>query len=376
MAYEPKSLRPFLLERYFARFEFTTRFLLASSDCEALSLAELLELGDDADRAAWSGLKLGYTESPGLQELRVRVAAGYPGLTADEVVTAAPEEAIYLLGRAVIRPGDRVIVTFPGYQSLYEIASAVGAHVERWTPEETASGWWFDPGRLESLAKGGASAIVVNFPHNPTGALPSPAEWARVVATAERAGALLVSDEMYRGLEYDPARRLVPAAAATERGVSVAGLSKAYGLPGLRVGWLATRESSVLAAVQAYKDYTTICASAPSERLAVVALKNAERLIGRCRAIVAANRPLLEAFLSRQAQRFSWRPPLAGPIAFARFQPGEASAFCERLALSAGVMLLPSSVFEWGDSHVRFGFGRTSFSEALTALERHLQQSR
>ena len=156
--------------------------------------------------------------------------------------------------------------------------------------------------------------------------------------------------------------------------MSVAGLSKAYGLPGLGVGWLATRESSVLAGVQAYKDYTTICASAPSERLAVVALKNAERLIGRCRAIVAANRPLLEAFLSRQAQRFSWRPPLAGPIAFARFpQPGEASAFCEQLALSAGVMLLPSSVFEWGDSHVRFGFGRTSFSEALTALERHLQ---
>jgi len=364
--------RPFLLERYFARFEFTTRFLLASSDCEALTLGELLALADDHDRAAWDGLKLAYTESPGLLELRERIAAGYPGLTADDVVTAVPEEAIYLLGRAVIRPGDRVIVTLPGYQSLYEIASAVGAHVERWTPEETGSGWWFDPGRLESLAKGGASAIVVNFPHNPTGALPSPAEWARVVATAERAGALLVSDEMYRGLEYDEGRRLTPAAVAAQRGVSIAGLSKAYGLPGLRVGWLATRDGAALEAVQAYKDYTTICGSAPSERLAVVALKNAERLVGRCRAIVAANRPLLEAFLSRQQERFSWQPPLAGPIALARFHPGDASAFCEQLALSAGVMLLPSSVFEWGDSHVRFGFGRTSLPEAIAALERYL----
>ena len=375
MTKEPNQLRPFLLERYFARFEFTTRFLLACSDCEALSLAELLELADDRDREAWGGLKLGYTESPGLLELRERIAAGYPGLAAGDVVTAAPEEAIYILGRAVLRPGDRVIVTFPGYQSLYEIASSVGAQVERWTPEETANGWWFDPGRLEALAKDGATAIVVNFPHNPTGALPSPAEWAEVVATAERAGALLVSDEMYRGLEYDADRRLMPAAAATERGVSIAGLSKAYGLPGLRVGWLATRDRELLEAVQAYKDYTTICASAPSERLAVVALKNAGRLVERCRGIIAANRPLLEAVLARQPDRFAWRPPLAGPIAFARLHSGDATALCERLALTAGVMLLPGSVFEWGDTHVRFGFGRTSFPDALAALQQQLDRS-
>ena len=126
---------------------------------------------------------------------------------------------------------------------------------------------------------------------------------------------------MYRGLEYDEDRRLAPAAAASARAVSISGLSKAYGLPGLRVGWLAARDRNLLEAVQAYKDYTTICASAPSERLALVALKNADRLVARCRGIVAANRPLLEAFLARQADRFAWRPPLAGPIAFARFHP-------------------------------------------------------
>jgi aspartate/methionine/tyrosine aminotransferase len=275
--------RPFQLERYFARYEFTTRHLLASSDCEAVSLSELLALADDADRAAWDGLRLGYTESPGLLELRERIAAQYPGLAADDLVTAAPEEALYILGRTLLRPGDRVIVTFPGYQSLYEIAAAAGATVERWTPEESAAGWWFDPGKLETLARGGAKAIVVNFPHNPTGALPTPAEWAAVVKTAESASAILVSDEMYRGLEYEPARRLAPGAVACERGVSVGGLSKAYGLPGLRVGWLATRDRAAREAAQAYKDYTTICSSAPAERLAVVALKNADRpLPSRC----------------------------------------------------------------------------------------------
>ncbi|HXK08423.1 MAG TPA: pyridoxal phosphate-dependent aminotransferase [Vicinamibacteria bacterium] len=372
--HDPKP-RPFLLERYFARFEFTARFLLASSDCEALSLAELLDLADDADRAAWAGLRLGYTESPGLLDLRQRIAASYPGLGPDDVVTAAPEEALYLLGRAALRSGDRVIVTFPGYQSLYEIASAVGARVERWTPEERENGWWFDPGRLEALARGGARAIVVNFPHNPTGALPDAEEWSAVVAAAERAGAILVSDEMYRGLEYDPLARLTPGALATVRGVSVGGLSKAYGLPGLRTGWLATRDRALLEAVQAYKDYTTICASAPGERLAVVALKNAERLRERCRAIVAANRPVLEAFLGREPETFAWRPPRAGPIAFVRLRPGAASSLCERLAEAAGVMLVPGRVFEWGENHVRFGFGRVNFPEALAALEEHLRSS-
>jgi aspartate/methionine/tyrosine aminotransferase len=361
--------RPFRIERYFARDEFTTRHLLASSDCEALALAELLALADAGDREAWDGLRLGYTESPGLLELRERIAAGYPGLGAEDVLTAAPEEILYLLGRTLLQPGDRAIVTYPAYQSLYEIAGAVGARVERWTPEETAGGWWFDPGRLEALARDGAKAIVVNFPHNPTGALPTPAEWAAVVRTAESASAVLVVDEMYRGLEYDPARRLTPGALVSEHGVSIGGLSKAYGLPGLRVGWLATRHAATRDAAQTYKDYTTICSSAPSERLAVVALKNAERLVERSRALVARNLPLLEAFAARHPGSFAWRAPAAGPIAFARYLPGAAHAFCERLAETAGVMLLPSSVFEWGDGHVRFGFGRTSLPEALQALE-------
>jgi len=368
--------RPFRIERYFARHEFTARHLLSSSDCEALSLRELMALADESERSAFEELRLGYTESPGHPELRARIAALYPGLAADDVLVAMPEEAIYLLGRTQLGPGDRMIVTFPAYQSLYEIASASGAEVVQWTPDESERGWWFDPERLAALAKGGAKVIAVNFPHNPTGALPTPAEWHAIVAVAERAGALLVSDEMYRGLESDASERLPSGAVSYARGVTIGGLSKGYGLPGLRVGWLATREREVLAVAQAYKDYTTICGSAPSEQLAIIALRNAEKLLARCRGIVTANRPRLEEFMVRHADRFAWRPArTAGPIAFVRFNPGDATAFCDRLAESHGVMLLPSTIFEWGDSHVRFGFGRTSLPEALGALGRSLEQS-
>jgi aspartate/methionine/tyrosine aminotransferase len=365
--------RPFRIERYFARHEFTTRHLLSSSDCEALSLKDLLALADDRERAAFEELRLGYTESPGHPELRARIAALYPGLSADDVLVAMPEEAIYLLGRTQLGPGERLIVTFPAYQSLYEVASASGAEVVPWKPDESEAGWWFDPERLADLAKGGAKVIAVNFPHNPTGALPTPAEWQAIVAVAERAGGLLVSDEMYRGLEKDPSERLTSGAVACARGLTIGGLSKGYGLPGLRVGWLATRDRKVLAAAQEYKDYTTICGSAPSEALAVIALRNAETLLARCRGIVTANRPRLEEFLSRHNERFGWRPPrTAGPIAFVRFHSGDATAFCDRLVESHGVMLLPSSIFEWGESHVRFGFGRRSLPEALAALEEGL----
>jgi aspartate/methionine/tyrosine aminotransferase len=365
--------RPFRIERYFARHEFTARHLLSSSDCEALSLRELLALADERERTAFEELRLGYTESPGHPELRARIAALYPGLAADDVLVAMPEEAIYLLGRTQLGPGDRMIVTFPAYQSLYEVASASGAEIVQWKPDESERGFWFDPERLAALAQGGARVIAANFPHNPTGALPTPLEWQAIVAVAERAGALLVSDEMYRGLENDVSERLTSGAVACARGVTIGGLSKGYGLPGLRVGWLATRDRGVLAAAQTYKDYTTICGSAPSEQLAIVALGNAEKLLARCRGIVAANRPRLEEFLARHSDRFGWRPPrTAGPIAFVRYLPGDATAFCERLVAEAGVMLLPSSIFEWGDGHVRFGFGRTSLDDALGALEEAL----
>ena len=237
----PASPRPFLLERYFARFEFTTRHLLASSDCEALSLAELLELADDADRAAWGGMRLGYTESQGLPELRERIAA---------VATRASSRA-RRHGRArggALHPGPHAAAgRATACRDLSGLPVALRDRVRRRAPRSCA-GRPRRPRRLvvrpragsRELVQDGARAIVVNFPHNPTGALPSVEEWAAIVATAERARRdARLGRDVPRARVRAPAR-LTPAAVASERGVSVSGLSKAYGLPGLRVGWLAT----------------------------------------------------------------------------------------------------------------------------------------
>ena len=307
-------------------------------------------------------------------ELRERIAAvAYPGLAADDVVSAVPEEALYILGRVLLRPGDRVIATFPGYQSLYEIASAVGAQVVRWTPEETANGWWFDPGRLAELARDGARAIVVNFPHNPTGALPSAAEWQAVVADrrARRRDARLGRD-VPRARVRRASASLTPAAVA-----SGARRLDRRALEGVRPAGPArrlARDARPLAleaaqALQGLHDDLRERAERAARRGGAQERTAARR---RCREIVAANRPLAGGVPGTPVTPFAWRAPLAGPIAFVRFHPGEALAFCERLATSAGVMLLPSTVFEWGDSHVRFGFGRRSLPEALAALEKAL----
>lgn len=365
------SLRPFLLERYFARYEFQTPLLLASSDCEAMRMDELLSLATREDLAAWETLKLGYTESAGLPELREWIAREYEGVTRDQVVTAAPEEVIYLIMRTLLQSGDRVVVTFPGYQSLYEIAAGMGCEVLRWMPRETPSGWRFEVDELERLMDGGVRAVVLNFPHNPTGAQPGIEEWSEMVRLVEGSGAWLISDEMYRGLEL-PGTGLAPAVNRMEKAIGIAGLSKAYGLAGLRCGWMVCRDAGVMEAVQAYKDYTTICSSGPSERLALIAMKQAPVLRERCRKILDGNRPLLQGFVDRNERWFAMRWPEAGPVCFPRWLGGSASALCERVAAEAGVMLLPASVYEAGDEHLRMGFGRLRFGEALGRLEEYL----
>jgi aspartate/methionine/tyrosine aminotransferase len=360
------TLRPFLLERFFAKYEFQPALHLASSDCESLTIPELLGFASAEDLSAWGSMKLGYTETAGHPELRSLIANDYGGI---DVITAVPEEAIYLTMRALLKPGDKIVATCPGYQSLYEIAVEIGCDVQRWSPKESSEGWHFDP---SDLRLDGVKALVVNFPHNPTGAQPTAAEWAQVCELAEQSGCWLISDEMYRGLEPD-AVSLKPAASDYSKGVSIAGLSKAYGLAGLRCGWVATQDKELMAAIQRYKDYTTICASAPTERLSIIAMKNGEQLRKRCREIIATNLPVWEDFVARHTHVLDARPAKAGPICFPRWLPGNTADFCERLVDEGGVMLLPSKVYEAGEDHFRVGLGRLNFSEALNRLEKYIK---
>lgn len=379
----PQSpIPPFKLERYFARWEFAAPYLLCTSDIQGYRMDELLALADDGTRALWNNLTLGYTESLGHPLLRQEIAGLYQGTAPEEVICfAGAEEAIYITLRVLLRPGDHAVVTFPGYQSSYQVAEAAGAEVSRWVlrPERGEDGrvlWRADPDELRRLMRPNTRLVLVNFPHNPTGALPTFEEWAEIQSIAAKAGAYLFSDEVYRLLEYDPAHRL-PAAvdAGYARALSLGVMSKPFGLAGLRIGWLALRDKALFEQIAAYKDYTTICNSAPSEILALMALRQKEAVLDRCMGILRGNLARVNDFMARHPGMFDWIPPRAGSIAFPRWTgPGSVDDFADRLVRDAGVLLLPGSVYDFPGGHFRIGLGRTNAVEALERFSRFLDE--
>jgi len=208
--------------------------------------------------------------------------------------------------------------------------------------------------------------VVVNFPHNPTGALPTQRDLDAVVDIANAAGATLFSDEMYRGLELDENPTLASACELDPVAITLSGLSKSYGLPGLRIGWLVTRDRERLTAIAGLRDYTTICNSAPSEVLALMALRASDRIVGANNRRVQTNVELLADFFASHEQVFSWIRPKAGTTCFPRLL-GErtAVALCDRARERMGILLVPSTLFEFGDAHVRIGLGRDDLPEVL-----------
>jgi aspartate/methionine/tyrosine aminotransferase len=363
----------FALERYFARWEFAVEHLLCASDVQGMPMRELLALADDETRAMWDGLALGYTESTGHPLLRREIAALYDGLdAADVLVFAGAEEAIFCLANVTLDAGDHAVVTWPAYQSLYEVARATGADVTLHELRED-HGWALDLDLLRRQLTPATKLIVVNAPHNPTGMLPDRGTFAELVGIADEAGALLLVDEVYRFLEYRDGDRLPAGAEATPRGISLGVMSKSFAMAGLRIGWLATRDREVLARCAAFKDYTTICSAAPSEVLALIGLRARDAVLARSREIVAANLLRLDAFFENWADRFSWVRPSGGSVGFPRLTvPGVSiDDWAAGLVETEGVLLLPGSQFGYGGNHFRVGLGRTDMPEALERLERH-----
>jgi aspartate/methionine/tyrosine aminotransferase len=367
----------FALERYFARWEFAVEHLLCASDVQAMAMADVLALADEETRSMWDRLTLGYTESTGQPLLRREIAALYDRLEADDVlVFAGAEEAIFCLANVLLGPGDHAIVTWPGYQSLYEVAGATGADVTLHELREE-SGWAIDVELLRRQVTPGTKLIVVNAPHNPTGMLPDRAAFDAVVAIADEAGAHVLVDEVYRFLEFDEADRLPTGADASEHGISLGVMSKSFAMAGLRIGWLATRDHEVLARCSSFKDYTTICSAGPSEVLALIGLRARDAVLARSREIVAANLDRLDTFFDEWADRFTWVRPRGGSVGFPRLTvPGVSiDEWATELVEAEGVLLLPAAQFGYGGNHFRLGFGRTDLPQALERLERHARRT-
>ena len=370
-------MRPadFALERYFARWEFAVRHVLCASDVEGWSMRELLELADDESRALWEDLRLGYTESTGHPLLRAEIARLYEHVDPDEVlVFSGAEEAIFCLVSATVGAGDHVVVTWPGYQSLHEVARAVGADVTLHELRE-ADGWNLDVPRLIASLRPATRLAVVNAPHNPTGMLPSHAEWEQLTGELESRGIPLLSDEVYRSLELDPRDRLRAGVDAYPLGISVGVMSKSFALAGLRIGWLATRDRGTLARCASMKDYTTICSSAPSEILALIALRARERVLARSLGIVQDNLEILDDLFRRRSDVLTWVRPRAGSVGFPRLRSDmPADAVSAELVEREGVLLLPASQFGFAGNHFRLGFGREDLPQAVARFESYLDR--
>ena len=359
---------PFKLERYFAKYEFNTEYLLCSSDCEAMSIADLLTLEEGAAEK-FQNIWLGYTESQGSPSLRNEIAKVYETIQPEEIlVHAGAEEAIYLFMHAVLKQGDHVIVHTPCYQSLFEVAKSIGCDVSFWQAREE-NNWALDLDELKLLLHPNTKVIVINTPHNPTGYLMSRADFDAVNRFAQENDLLLFFDEVYRESEYDPSLRLPAACDMGGHAVSLGVTSKTYGLAGLRIGWIATKSKKIYADMASLKDYTTICNSAPSEFLAEVAMRNRQKLIDRNLEIIKSNLSIMDSFFNHHSSLFTWIPPQAGSMGFPKLLKGDIEEFCDKVVREEGVLLLPGTMYDDTGNHFRVGLGRKNLPQAVERLE-------
>ncbi len=368
------NLPPFKLERYFAKYEFNTEFLLCSSDCEAMTVAELLVMEPGAAekfQQTW----LGYTESLGHPALRKEIARIYETIQPEEIlVHTGAEEAIFLFMLAALKENDHIIVHAPHYQSLSEVAKGMGCMVSHWRAREE-NNWALDLDELRHLMRSSTKAIIINTPHNPTGYLMSKSDFEAVNKFAQENNLLLFCDEVYRESEYDPSLRLHAGADMGEHAVSLGVTSKTYGLAGLRIGWIATKNKTIYEKMAGLKDYTTICNSAPSEFLAEVALRNRQKLIARNVGIIKSNLEIVDDLFTRHSDLFDWVRPAAGSMGFPKLLKGNIEDFCDDLVKKSGVLLLPGSMYEDSRNHFRIGLGRKNLPQAVERLDEFLKRN-
>ncbi|MBL8298664.1 MAG: pyridoxal phosphate-dependent aminotransferase [Rhodanobacteraceae bacterium] len=368
-------LPDFRLESYFSRWEFNARHHMTASDAQTVQLTELLALAGDAERERWEQLSLGYSETWGSEPLRAAIAAGYDGLDAADILTfAGAEEGIYCALRVLLDKSHHAIVSVPNYQSMETLALDCAGSVSG-LALQASNGWQPDIDEFKALLQPNTRVVALNFPNNPTGVIARSDTFAAIAAICAERNIYLFSDEVYRGLERDDALRLPPAAAICATGLSLGVMSKAYGLPGLRIGWIACRDRALLARMERYKHYLSICNAKPSEVLATIALKAAETLLARNRARCRANLARLGAFFAAYSEQYEWCEPDGGCVGFARYSGADGvETHCRRLVEEAGVLLLPASLFESAllpvaTDRFRVGFGRDGIEAGLAAWE-------
>ena len=384
-------MRDFALEVFLAGWEFTAPYHMTASDIESMTVADLLALATPEDRNALDTLWLGYTETWGSRELRAEIARTYEAMTLENILClAGAGEGLYAVAKVLLQAGDHVLVPTPNYQSAETVPLSVcevtGIPLRRTAPlmgpeKQARGGWRLDPEDVRAAIRPNTKLLSLNFPHNPTGMLMTREDLDAVIALCRHHGIYILCDEVYRGVELEPADQMPQIADVYERGISLNVISKAYGLPGLRIGWIASQDTSLLQKVERYKHYLSICNSAPSELLTLVALKARGGILARNHALLQENVMLLEQLFADFPGVVDWQRPQGGCVAFPRCTaPEGGEEFCRKLIEESGVLLLPSSIYaseltDVPQDHFRIGFGRgRMFKEGVVAMRRHFEK--
>jgi aspartate/methionine/tyrosine aminotransferase len=366
-------MRDFDLEVYFAQWEFAVKHHLTASDAETLKLSELLALADAEGRERWEQLALSYTETSGNPWLRGRIAATYDTRSADDVlVFVGAQEGIFCAVHALLDRDDHAIVVVPNYQSIETIAlSRCAVSGVSLDPQRQ---WTLDIDRVRAELRPNTKLIAINFPNNPTGKVLERDRFDALVDLCRSRGIWLFSDEVHRLLERDATKRLPQGADVYERGLSLGVMSKAYGLPGLRLGWIVCRDAAIRGRMERMKHYLSICSPGPSEVLAGIALGARAQIVARNLAITVQNLALLNAFFADYPDLFEWWEPEGSAVAFPRYRGADGvERFTTRLVEKAGVLLTAASLYrsellEAPRDRFRIGYGRASLPAGLVAM--------
>lgn len=366
------EIQRFWLEGFLSRYEFTSPYMLCSADCETISVEELLAY-EPGSLEKLQKIRLGYTDVPGSDWLREEIASQYTTLGADHIMAlTGGEEAVFAFLNAFLKPGDHVVCMTPTFQSMTAIPQAAGCQVSEWPLEQQETGWKLDIDRLESLIRDNTKLIIVNSPDNPTGYVLSAEEMKQIAEIAEKHGIHVFANEICKGMELDG--NPVPwFADVTPLAVSLGAVSKAHGLGGLRLSWLASADKHILEEVQEMKYYLTCCGNPISEFLGGIALRNSDKLIARNMQIIRENMEAAEAFFTRHPGFVRNNRPMGGPLAFHELKLAKTSLeFCDEMAKASEIVLLPAQVIPFPGNYVRMSYAKRNFKECLGHLEQYL----
>lgn len=372
-------MRNFELEKYFAKWEFSARYHMTASDLESWTIKDILALDSREPKPGFEDLWLGYTEVRGGREVRAAIAGTYDNMRAENILCfCGANEGIFATMRGLLSKGNHVIAVVPNYQSSetvpLDICQVSGVLLHE------SQGWRIDLHELKAAIRPNTKLIAMNFPNNPTGALMPHDDLRDLIKLCREHDLYLFSDEVFRLMELDESVRMPQIADIYEKGISLNVMSKAYGLPGLRVGWIASQDLDVLQRVEDYKHYLSMCNSAPSEYLSIIALQNRDQILERNRNLVRRNLAELDQFLAEYDNLFEWVKPQGSCIGFVKYLGDEGvEEFCRSLVEHHGVLLLPASLYKsdllhFEAQHFRIGFGRTVFQDGIAAMREALVQ--